>query len=85
MGREYATRPAGVGVRCLGKQSLGVQRHFETNRLASGFQARAYENVLPVVSRDTTRRASADAGERKPIEREATERTERVTHGGVAA
>lgn len=85
MGRECATRPAGLGVRCLGDQSLGVQRHFETNRLASGFQARAYENVVPVVRRCTTRGAGQDDGDQQPIEREPIERTELVTHGGVAA
>jgi hypothetical protein len=32
-----------------GPPHLGVQRRFETNRLAKDFQARAYEGVMPLV------------------------------------
>ena len=84
MGRECATRRAHQGVRRLSDQSQAVQRHFEINRLASGLQARAYENVVPVVRHGTTKGTGQDDGEWKASERP-TEATEWVAHGGVAA
>ncbi len=58
---------------------LGVQRQFETNRLAKDFQARAYEEVVPVVGRSRTGTAAtgrAGAGE---------EQTKVLSQGGSAA
>ena len=58
---------------------LSVQRHCETNRLAQDFQAKAYEEVLPIIRRlrtpTTVTAATSVAG---------TE-TERVQQGGRAA
>lgn len=54
-----------------------VQRHFETNRLAKDFQARAYEEVLPIIRRLGT--ATAVTARSRVTE------TERDQQGGIAA
>jgi hypothetical protein len=60
-----------------GPPCFGVQRGFETNRLASGFQARAYEEVVPVVHRSGIRGA-----EKTDV---AQEQIKLVEQGGIAA
>jgi hypothetical protein len=60
-----------------GPPPLGVERRFETNRLAADFQSQAYEQVVPAVSRSWTRRA-AQAGEYQ-------DKIQLVDQGGVAA
>lgn len=52
-----------------------VQRHCETNRLAKDFQARAYEEVLPIICRLRTPTAVTAA----------RTKTERVQQGSMAA
>ena len=60
-----------------GPPPLGVERRFETNRWASGFQTQAYEEVVPAVCRSLARRAVEAAGHQ--------EKTKLVDQGGVAA
>ena len=42
-----------------GPPRVQVQRRFETNRLARDFQARAYQEVMPLVRRAKTEVATA--------------------------
>jgi hypothetical protein len=58
---------------------LGVQRSFLATRLGRDCQARAYEQVLPVVRRSGTRAATAV---RNP---ECSTETQLVPQGGIAA
>jgi hypothetical protein len=56
-----------------------VQRQFETNRLAKDFQAKAYEEVLPIIRRQRTPTTVTALSIRAGTE------TERVQQGGMAA
>ena len=57
---------------------LAVERDFECNRLAESFQARAYEQVVPLIKSMGTRLAEDQ------VEMSGEER-ERVIQGGIAA
>jgi hypothetical protein len=54
----------------------GVQRHFESNRLAKQWQAQAYEQVLPL--------GAASNPEREPIEI-GPDNSKVIKQGGLAA
>jgi hypothetical protein len=56
-----------------------VQRHFETHRLAKDFQAKAYEEVLPILRRLRTPTTVTAASQLAGTE------TERVQQGRRAA
>lgn len=57
----------------------GVERRFETNRFAKDFQARAYEELLPIIG-------CCPSGTAAPAQAEvAGAETERVQREGVAA
>jgi hypothetical protein len=56
-----------------------VQRRCETNRLAKDFQAKAYEQVLPIIRRLWTPTTVTAANQVAGTE------TERVQQGGMAA
>jgi hypothetical protein len=63
----------------IGSLRLGVQRQFEANRLAKDFQARAYEQVLPLGGFFPARAVTTDqtgVGLEQPAQ---------VSQGGVAA
>jgi hypothetical protein len=62
-----------------GPPCAGIHRLFETNRLANGFQAQAYEEALPTIRRSRTGAATSAQA------KEAWTETTLVHQGGVAA
>jgi hypothetical protein len=58
-----------------GPPRVAVQRGFEGNRLAKGFQARAYEQVLALVDTEATPSAAEPA----------RQKSKQTTSGGIAA
>jgi hypothetical protein len=58
---------------------VGVERHFEPNRLARDCQARAYEEALPVVCRSRPKGGTVDQTG------VGLEETEQANQGGIAA
>jgi hypothetical protein len=60
-------------VASTGPPRPGVERRFETNRLAKDFQARAYEELLPIIRRcpsgtAATAQAEVAGAETEPIQ-----------------